>query len=200
MTEADRRPIAARGLRPVVAMAEWLVRWRASPDAISVAGMAAALLAGGAFAAGWWLVGAVLVQMRLMANLLDGMVAIGREVASPVGELFNEVPDRVSDTAVLVGVGLVAGELWLGLLAALAAMTTAYVRGVGRGLGLPSDFAGPMAKQQRMAVITALGVACGVLPAAWTVGWPAAALWLVTVGAFATALRRLWRIARRLQA
>ena len=200
MTEADRRPIAARGLRPVVAMAEWLVRWRASPDAISVAGMAAALLAGGAFAAGWWLVGAVLVQMRLMANLLDGMVAIGRGVASPVGELFNEVPDRVSDTAVLVGVGLVAGELWLGLLAALAAMTTAYVRGVGRGLGLPSDFAGPMAKQQRMAVITALGVACGVLPAAWTVGWPAAALWLVTVGAFATALRRLWRIARRLQA
>ena len=46
-----------------------------------------------------WLCGAVLVQLRLLANVLDGMVAVGRGVASPVGELYNEIPDRVSDTA-----------------------------------------------------------------------------------------------------
>ena len=169
--------------------------------------MAAAILAGAAFAAadrpqgGWlWLLGALLVQARLMANLLDGMVAIGRGVASPTGELFNEIPDRVSDTAVLAGVGWAAGQPALGLLAALAAMATAYVRGVGRGLGLPSDFSGPMAKQQRMALVTALGVACGLLPSAWTMDWPAAALWIITLGAAATAIRRLLRIAARLRA
>ncbi len=199
-TAPDRRPIAARSLRPVVAMAGWLVARRASPDAISLAGMAAAVLAGLAFAltreasqAGWalWILGAVLVQARLMANLLDGMVAIGRGVASPLGELFNEVPDRVSDTAVLVGVGWAAGSVALGLAAALAAMATAYVRAVGKGLGLGSDFSGPMAKQQRMALVTALAVACAVLPAAWTAGWPGAALWITTGLALATAVRRL---------
>ena len=51
-------------------------------------------------------------RLRLLANLLDGMVAIGRGIASPVGELFNEVPDRVSDTAVLLGLGVAGGERW----------------------------------------------------------------------------------------
>jgi len=133
----DRRPIAARGLRPVMRVADYLVRRRASPNAISVAGALAACLAGIAFAltrhdptAAWllWLLGAALVQARLMANLLDGMVAIGRNVASATGELFNEVPDRLSDTAVLVGLGWAAGDLALGFAAALAAMATAYVR------------------------------------------------------------------------
>lgn len=207
MTEADRRPIAARGLKPVIRFADWLVRRGASPDGISIAGMVAGLLAGGAFAATathpgpvWWLLGALLVQVRLMANLLDGMVAIGRGIASPAGELFNEIPDRVSDTAVLVGIGWACGDLALGLAAALAAMATAYVRGVGRGLGLPSDFAGPMAKQHRMALVTALAVACAVLPPAWTAGWPAISLWIIVTGSVVTAVRRLLRIAGRLRA
>lgn len=201
----DRRPIAARGLRPVVAAADWLVRRGASPDVISLAGMAAALGAGLLFAraGAWpgplpWLLGALLVQARLMANLLDGMVALGRGVASPVGELFNEVPDRVSDTAVLAGLGWAAGQPALGLLAALAAMATAYIRAVGRGLGLPSDFSGPMAKQQRMAVATAMAVACAFAP-----GWAGTVLvwglWAITALSLGTAARRLAHIAGALR-
>ncbi len=204
----DRRPIAARGLRPVMAAADWLVRRGASPNGISVAGAIAACLAGVAFALTrqvpgaarpLWLLGAALVQARLMANLLDGMVAIGRGVASATGELFNEVPDRVSDTAVLVGLGWAAGQLALGFAAALAAMATAYIRAIGKGLGQPSDFSGPMAKQQRMALVTFLAVVCAVLPAGWIAGWPQIALWLVTLGALLTAARRLAHIARALR-
>ncbi len=204
----DRRPIAARGLRPVVTAADWLVRRGASPNGISVAGAIAACLAGVAFALTrqvpgaarpLWLLGAALVQARLMANLLDGMVAIGRGVASATGELFNEVPDRVSDTAVLVGLGWAAGQLALGFAAALAAMATAYVRAIGKGLGQPSDFSGPMAKQQRMALVTALAVACTVLPGTWVAAWPRIALWVVTLGALLTAGRRLAHIARALR-
>ncbi|MFC0409609.1 CDP-alcohol phosphatidyltransferase family protein [Roseomonas elaeocarpi] len=205
----DRRPIAARGLRPVVDTADWLIRRRASPDAISILGMVSAALAGLALALTrempeaarpLWLLGALLVQGRLMANLLDGMVAIGRGVASPTGELFNEVPDRVSDTAVLFGLGWAAGSPALGLAAALAAMATAYIRAVGRGVGTRSDFSGPMAKQQRMALVTALAVACAVLPAAWTAGWPAAALWIITLLSLVTAARRLGHVAKALRA
>ena len=208
MNQADRRPIAARNLGVTQRMAAVLVARGASPNGISVAGMVAGLAAGIAFAAtrGWpdaatplWLLGAVLVQARLMANLLDGMVAIGRGVASPVGELYNEVPDRVSDTAVLAGLGVAADAAALGLGAALAAMFTAYIRTTARAAGAPMDFAGPMAKQHRMALVTGLAVWCAVIPGDWG-GGPAVRLVLaaIVIGSVLTALRRLARAATAL--
>ncbi len=207
---SDRRPIAARNVGVVQRMAAALVARGASPNGISIAGMLAGLAAGLAFAAvAWrpgmaplfWVAGALLVQARLMANLLDGMVAIGRGVASPVGELFNEVPDRVSDTAVLVGLGVAAGSVALGLAAALAAMATAYIRTTARAAGAPSDFGGPMAKQHRMALVTGLALWCAVLPGDWG---GAMAVWIVlvvvTLGSVLTAWLRLSRAAAALRA
>lgn len=208
MTEpGDRRPIAAREWRPIQDAAAFLVRHRASPNAISVVGMGAAILAGLLFAAtqtaeqawAFWLGGAILVQLRLLANVLDGMVAVGRGVASPVGELYNEVPDRISDTAVLAGIGLAAGDPALGWAAALAAMLTAYVRATGRAAGAPSDFRGPMAKQQRMALVTALAVFCAVAPAPWAVPATMAVLWVIVAGSAITTARRLLGIAQALR-
>ena len=200
--DIDRRPIAARRLRPVGQMAGWLIRRGASPNAISSAGMIAALGAGLAFAyAGlhpWlWLAGALLVQVRLMANLLDGMVALGRGIASPLGELFNEVPDRVSDTAVFAGLGVVAGRPALGLGVALAAMATAYVRAIGKATGQPSDFCGPGAKQHRMAIVTVFAVWAALAPA--RLANPVWVLWLLLAISSVTAVRRLWRLARALR-
>ena len=207
---SDRRPIAARNLGATQRMAAALVARGASPNGISVAGMVAGLAAGLAFAAtawlpgaAWvlWLLGALLVQARLMANLLDGMVAIGRGVASPVGELFNEVPDRVSDTAVLVGLGVAAGCLSLGIAAALAAMLTAYIRTTVRAAGAPSDFGGPMAKQHRMALATALAVWCAVVPGVAGGPWAGrAVLTVITLGSLLTAWLRLARGAAALRA
>jgi phosphatidylglycerophosphate synthase len=204
----DRRPIAAREHAASAAVAAWLIRRGASPNGISLAGMGCGLLAGLAFALTWswpeaarglWLLGAVLVQLRLAANMFDGMVAVGRGIASPRGELWNEVPDRVSDTAVLVGLGVAAGGDWaLGLGAALAAMATAYVRCVGRAAGAPSDFSGPMAKQQRMFLATAVALVCALAPAAWSAGLPRAALVVILLGSLLTAALRLRRAARAL--
>ena len=204
----DRRPIAARTLPPVVALSDWLIRHGASANGISVLGMVAACLAGLALALapsvthwGWalWLGGAALVQMRLLANMLDGMVALGRGTASAVGELYNEIPDRVADTAVLVGLGYAAGSVASGLAAAMAAMATAYVRAVGRGLGRPSDFCGPMAKQQRMALVTATAVLSALWPAQRAI-LPLSMLWVITALSVYTAWRRLVHVAQGLQA
>jgi phosphatidylglycerophosphate synthase len=53
------------------------------------------------------------------------MVAIEAGTASPVGELYNEVPDRVSDTATLIGAGYaVGGHPTLGYVAACLALFT----------------------------------------------------------------------------
>jgi phosphatidylglycerophosphate synthase len=186
---SDRRPIAARELGIVQRLAGWLVARGASADGISVAGMVAGIAAGLCLAATWelaewqrplWLLAALLVQ-----------VAVGRGIASPAGELFNEVPDRVSDTAALVGLGLAAGEPVLGLAAALAAMATAYVRAVGKAAGAPSDFRGPMAKPHRMALVTAVALWAGLAPSGWAVDLPVIALWVILVLSLVTAWRRL---------
>ena len=205
---ADRRPIAARDLALTHRVAAWFIARGASPDAISFGGMVAGLLAGLALAgtlwwpgAAWvfWLLAALLVQLRLLANLLDGMVAIGRRVASARGELWNEVPDRVSDTAVLLGLGVAAGSPAWGLAASLGSMSAAYIRAVGRAAGAPSDFRGPMAKQHRMALVTALAVWCAVTPFAWHAPLPYWTLVVITVLATLTALRRLAGIAAHLR-
>lgn len=67
------------------------------------------------------------VPLRLLANPYDGMVAMARRIASPVGELFNEVPDRASDGATLIGFGYAAGSNpLLGFIAAIFAIFLAY--------------------------------------------------------------------------
>src|ERR1700722_19679707 len=140
----ERRPIASREHPWSIRLARWIAGRGVSPNAISVAGMLAGILAGVAFACtplsdfGWifFLAGAALMQLRLLANMLDGMVAVQTARASPVGELFNEFPDRLSDTAIFIGAGYAAGGMpELGYLAALAALYTAYIRAAGKVAG-----------------------------------------------------------------
>jgi phosphatidylglycerophosphate synthase len=212
----DRRPIATRELALSKRAASWLAARGVSANAISVAGMVAGAAAGAAFsltaawpdlARLWWLSAAACIQARLLANMFDGMVAIETQTASAVGELYNEVPDRISDTATLIGLGYAAGGIpVLGYVAALAAVFTAYVRAVAKVAGAPQDFCGPMAKQQRMFVATIVAVYAGVAPQAWHGPWPAESRWalpawalaLITGGSLATALRRLLRAAAAL--
>ena len=203
----DRRPIASREWKLSQTVARRLVERGVSPDGISVAGMMAGLAAGaclvGTAQAGrseriLWVAGAVLIQLRLLANMFDGMVAIEAKRASPVGELFNEAPDRVSDSAVLIGLGFAAnGSPLLGLTAALTAMFTAYVRAIGKVAGAAQEFCGPMAKQQRMFLVTAIALFCAVAPQRWRfvsdVSIVQLALALMILGCIWTALRRLRR-------
>lgn len=149
-----------------------------------------------------WVAAAICIQGRLIANLLDGMVAIEGKKASPVGELYNEVPDRISDSAIFIGAGLSAGGMpSLGLSASLVAVFVAYIRAIGASAGVGQVFLGPMAKQQRMALFTFVCVLCAVLPSAWQleeprfgIGMSGCALILVIVGGVLTAIRRLSKI------
>lgn len=201
----DRRPIAARQTSWAVRMAESLARSGITPNAISVWGMIFGIGAGLALASTrtgvlvplWWLGGAGLVALRLLANMLDGMVAERQRSSSALGSLFNEIPDRISDAATLVGFGYAAGSSpELGWLAALFAVLTAYVRAQLAVSGAPQDFGGPMAKPHRMAVVIAAAILASVVPLA---GIAKAALLIIAVGSAATVWRRLARGARFLQ-
>jgi phosphatidylglycerophosphate synthase len=212
----ERRPIVSREHPWSIRLASWIAGLGVSPNAISVAGMIGGILSGVAFActplpdSGWvfFLAGAGLMQLRLLANMLDGMVAVQTARASPVGELFNEVPDRVSDSAIFIGAGYAAGGMpELGYLAALAALFTAYIRAEGKVAGAHQEFCGPMAKPQRMALLTVAALYAGLAPTSWQLQLDslpgrsviALALLFIAAGGLFTALRRLLRIARALR-
>jgi len=148
-------------------------------------------------------VGAVCIQLRLLCNMLDGLIAVECGLKGKLGDLFNEIPDRVEDSVLLLGAGVAAMSpvgMTLGWTAALFAVFTAYLRVLGGSLGFAQDFCGPMAKQHRMFVLT---VAC--LLGAAEVHFTdqrvvmVSFLGVIIVGAAVTAVRRLSRIGRQLQ-
>lgn len=201
---SERRPIAARGSGWARALAAALARSSITPNQISVlsiffAAVGAGMLAWSPTIAGLLLC-AICVQLRLLCNLLDGMVAMEGGKQTPTGALYNEFPDRVADSLLIVGLGYAAGLPWLGWLGALLAALTAYVRVSGGSLGLAQDFRGPMAKQHRMAVLTAACLlAIGERLLAGT-GWvlPAAA-WIIAIGSLLTCATRTRAIAMQLR-
>lgn len=213
----DRRPIASRELGWVKRFASFLATRGVSANAISVSSMFFAIAAGGAlaltsaiagYASLWYVCAALLILTRLLANMFDGMVAVQSRTASPLGELYNEVPDRVSDSVILIGAGYSAtGTATAGLLAAFGALLTAYIRCVGKSAGAPHIFIGPMAKQQRMFLVITTSIILSVMPVDWqssiTIaplgGLMSCVLLVIAVGTLITSWRRLTRVASHLK-
>ena len=209
----DRRPIRSRGLSVVQRFGALLVRMGVGPNAISLSSMGFALVGAGCMVMAVHAEGvafrllsvsaAVCVQLRLIANLMDGVVAEIGGQASLARRLLNEWPDRVSDLLLLIGFGWLVIDRdwwWLGVLAGCGALLTAYCRELGRAVDAPMCFVGPMAKPQRMAVLTAVLLLFAAWPAAarsvfWGPGgvWglPALTLVLITAGCLLTFIRRL---------
>lgn len=199
---ANRRPLKSRGTRWASSLARLLLRTRLTPNAVSVIGIGFAAAGAACFllvpGRPWlWLAGAVFVQLRLLANLMDGLLAVEGGRKSPTGALYNEFPDRIEDALLLVAAGYGAGyDMFgptLGWMAALGATFTAYVRALGGSLGLPQDFCGPMAKQHRMALLTLGATVSAVQPIMVGV------LALICVGTVVTGARRLRRAANALK-
>ena len=195
---ANRRPLKARNTRWAAGLARLLLKTRLTPNAVSVGGIGFAAIGAACFlfAPRWpalWLGGALCVQLRLLANLMDGLLAVegGRKSAS--GPLYNEFPDRIEDTLLLVAAGYGAGVPVLGWAAAVLAMGTAYVRALGGAVGLTQQFCGPMAKQHRMALLTLGAVASLFVPA---MPWVLA---IICAGAAITCVRRMMRYADALR-
>jgi len=213
-TVTARRPLKSRDTGWAKAMARALLKLRVSPNVISVisvvfaAGAGAALFFTGSAPPPRRMVLLLLavagIQLRLLSNLLDGMVAVEGGLKTKSGEVFNDLPDRISDALILVPIGYaVYGLPWglaLGWCAGLLAVFTAYVRMLGGAAGLKQSFAGPMAKQQRMAVLTVACVA-SIFEARFlrtgAVLW--ATLILINLGCVATIVRRTAAIVRELE-
>ena len=208
---AERRPLKSRDRAWAKALASTLVRLRVRPNAISLfsivfAGVACAgfLFSGNVLGVQrliWLIVAAAGIQLRLLCNLLDGMVAIEGKMGSKTGEIYNDFPDRIADPLIIVPAGYAIGIPALGWAAGLLAVMTAYVRVLGGSMGVPQDFSGPMAKPHRMATLTLGAIADGVAGLfEWRGRLLFLALALIVVGTIITMARRTRRIARELEA
>jgi phosphatidylglycerophosphate synthase len=211
-----RRPLKTRGRAWAKAVATWLSMRAVAPNSISVFSLIPAAGAGACFLllprvtrpvqVILLLLAAGLIQLRLLANMLDGLVAVegGRKTAT--GDLFNEVPDRFADVLILAPAGYALSWLGtlgiaLGWLVALLAVLSAYVRVFGGSLGFEQSFIGPMAKQHRMALLTlaCLASILEVIAAGYQGRILSLGLLIIGFGTALTIIRRLGRIAGLLQ-
>lgn len=217
MTDS-RRPLKSRGTGWARAAAAVLARMGVAPDLISASSLLFAAVgfaafwqsadAAGAARAGWLLLAGLTVQLRLLANLLDGMVAVEHGQGGALGPIWNELPDRVADALFLIGAGYALRHYdpafgpVLGWSAAVLAVLTAYVRELGHALTGVVDFAGPGAKPHRMAALTA-GCVLSAIGAVALPDWDRGVLWLalavVVLLTAVTVLRRAARLAARLK-
>lgn len=187
-TPLARRELATRNRSWARAVAAWLVARHVRPNAVSVASVVVAAGAAAAFVSGWPLLAAAGIQLRLLCNMLDGMLAVEGGLKTKTGDVFNELPDRIADVIILVAAGYAVRDVaigpTLGWLAAVLALMTAYIRVLSGSLGLPQHFLGPMAKQHRMFALT-LGAVTGLT---------FAALLVIVCGSAITVWRRSARL------
>jgi phosphatidylglycerophosphate synthase len=156
----SRRPIAGMFRRTAHAAVRVAVRAGIHPDVFSYASIVAAAIAAWLF---WqsgthprYIVLAVAFAMlRLWLNMFDGMVALAAGKASKKGEIVNDLPDRVSDVLIFVGI---AHSGWCNAFyaywVAIAAVIVAYVGLFGQAVGLKREFSGVMAKPWRIVVLS----------------------------------------------
>src|SRR5271155_4346643 len=150
------------------------------------------------------LLAAVCIQLRLLSNMLDGLIAVEGGRQTKTGELYNEIPDRIADVAFLAAAGYASHQgqwgIALGWSASVLAVTTAYIRAVGARRGQPQDFCGPQAKPHRMFLLT---VACLLAFGEKLAGLPPRILFIflivITLGTLLTCVRRTVRLARQLE-
>ena len=218
MSEPDnRRPLKTRGKPWAQRIAGAIALARISPDLISFMSIGFAMIGGASLGISGLTFGGIrftllvlaafAIQLRLLCNMLDGMVAVEHGRGGPFGPVWNEVPDRIADTLLLAGAGYGAIHAdhdlapALGWLCACLALMTAYVRELGRSLGFPADFSGPMAKPHRMFVLT-LACLVSLTEGLWsgqghTLFW---ALGLIAALTGLTLARRIRRLANGLKA
>lgn len=209
-----RRPLKSRDTIWAKSVARWMAKRGLRPNQISVLSfvngcLAAVALIGagqvGSDGRGYLLLAsAVFIQFRLLCNLFDGMVAIEGGFKTKSGELFNELPDRFSDAVILIGAGYAVEATetlhTLGWLAAVLSVITAYVRALGASAGASQHFSGPMAKPQRMALLT---ITCAVMATLGFCGidfnFIHPALGVISLGCLYTIVIRTRRIAAELE-
>lgn len=182
-----------------------LVRGGVSPDLLNFAGVAAGIGAGAAIALGRLSLGAWLIGVGGISDILDGRIARARGVASRYGAFLDSTLDRFAETGTFVGVAwYLWGSRWMTaatVLAAAGSLLVSYTRARGEALG--AGFTGGLMQRAERVVLLALGALLDST-ATGRLGWApgtvlSGAVVIIAAGTLGTAVYRTVRIARALE-
>ncbi len=158
MQANNRRELKTRKQSWVAHLTNRLVATNITPNQISLLSIVFALFSGIAFylfaiKSAWiyLLLASIFIQLRLLCNMMDGLVAVEGKKGTKSGELFNDIPDRFADIFILLGAGYACCAEWgatLGWIAGVLAVITAYIRTLGGSLNAPISFADLLIKSK----------------------------------------------------
>ncbi len=207
---SSRRPIAGLFRATARGAVNLAVRAGIHPDVFSYASIVAAAIAGVLFWQSarhpkYLILGAAFALLRLWLNMFDGMVAVAAGKASKKGEIINDLPDRLSDVLIFIGM---AHSSWCHRLpaywVAIMALLVAYVGLFGQAVGVQREFSGIMSKPWRVVVLCIAAVATSIQvhrdAPYWIDGWLLLdwANFAIIAGCVQTIVIRLVRIFRAL--
>ncbi len=152
------KPWFQRVLQPIT---DYFIRNRISPDFLTYGAIITALLMGYGIvavsqgASRWWLIlVAAAAPVRLAFNALDGQVARGLGVAGPIGEVKNELGDRVADILIVGSLCLVVQlPRFISVGALAVTLLVPYIGVLSKAITGVREYGGGMAKPDRMVVI-----------------------------------------------
>ena len=178
----------ARVAEPV---AREMLGLRLRPNQLSCLGLVCSMFAAGAFAADRRRAGALCLVLAGALDILDGSLARVSGRTSPFGAFLDSVLDRYSDLLVLAGLVFLFARLGrleavvAVLLALIGTVMVSYTRARAESVGVECRV-GLMERGERMLVLIVGALVDLLLPA----------IWVVAVGANATAVHRIahtWR-------
>ncbi len=175
-------------------VARALLGARLRPNQLSLLGLVGSVFAALAFAADRQRLGGVLLALAGVLDILDGALARVSAQVSPFGAFLDSVLDRYSDLLVLSGVVFLfarlgrAEDVVAALLAVVGTVMVSYTRARAESVGVECRV-GLMERGERLLSLIAGALLDALVPA----------VWIVALGANATAIQRIvhtWRVTR----
>ena len=162
-----------------------LVRWGISANAITIVGCALNIGIAAVLATGRLRLGGVLLIFASVFDAFDGSVARHAGAPTKYGAFLDSVLDRVSESAVLLGIAIwymqqpgLTEEI-LAYVAICGSLMVSYTRSRAEGLNIPCKV-GLLTRVER----------CILIIAALILGLTVPALWILAIGTPLTALHR----------
>ena len=175
-------------LRPLV---RWLSAMRVRPDTLTIVGWTLALCSAVLFGVGYARVAGAVMLFAGLFDALDGAVARESNQISAFGAFLDSTLDRLSESAVFVGViffyatSSMPYEALLAGVAMAFSLMTSYTRARAEGLGLECEV-GLLERAGRVLILSVFSMA----------GFLTLGIGLVAAGALVTTAQRILHVRR----
>lgn len=180
--------------RGTTSLAKSMVRIGLSPDAVTVIGTAASVVAAlTLFPTGHLLIGTLVIWFFVMFDLLDGAMARVRGGGTPFGAVLDATCDRIADGAVFASLTWWAFTLGgskplaaAALVCLVTSQVTSYVKARAEAGGFTAH-AGLIERPERL-IIVLVGAGLTGMGLSWSIH---IAMWVLAVASVITVIQRV---------